>query len=260
MTSPNPADPRATAIARARLNLGKLTGYPGTEPESVEEAIRLQDSIVELLDDEVIGWKIGCTSETARKALGADGPFFGPLLASRRYENGASVDTGAQALRIVESEVAVTVSRDFSPRDKEYSAGDVLEGIGTVHPSLEIIDRRLPGGLDQGLFWNIADGGVNDAVVLGHGMGQMKADDFARIEVSIAVNGVTRSTGAGSDALGGAHLALHWLVNEFRKRKRTLRAGETVTTGLTTGIFSVNPGDHVRAEFTPLGFLEATIK
>ncbi len=88
----------------------------------------------------------------------------------------------------------------------------------------------------------------------------MGADDFARIEVSVAVNGITRSTGVGSNALGGAHLALHWLVNEFRSRQRTLKAGETVTTGLTTEIFTVNPGDHVRAEFSALGFLEATIK
>ena len=212
-----------------------------------------------MLGDEVVGWKIGCTSETAQKALGADGPFFGPLLKGRRYENGAIVKTGAAALRIVEAEIAVTLGRDFSPRDEEYSTEEVMEGISTVHPSLEIIDRRLPGGLDQGLFWNVADGGVNDAVVLGSGSGPMEADDYAQIAVSVAVNGNQRSTGVGSNALGGAHLAVLWLANEFRRRNRTLRSGQVVTTGLTTEIFTVAPGEHVRAEFTTLGVLEATV-
>ncbi len=254
------ADPRAPAIAEARLNLGKLTDYPGPEPTTIDEAIDLQERIVDLLHDDVVGWKIGCTSEAAQKALGADGPFFGPLLRGRRYENGAIVETGAAALRIVEAEVAVTVGRDFLPRDEEYSIADVMEGISTVHPSLEIIDRRLPGGLDQGLFWNVADGGVNDAVVLGPGSGAMEAEDYAQISISVAVNGNQRSKGVGSNALGGAHLAVLWLVNEFRKRNRMLRSGQVVTTGLTTEIFTVDPGDHIRAEFTTLGVLEATVK
>ena len=259
MTPFESSDARASAIAQARRSLSKLTDYPGPEPKSIDEAIDLQVHIVDLLDDEIVGWKIGCTSETAQKALGADAPFFGPLLAGRRYENGASVTTGTQALRIVEAEVAVTVNRDFSPRSDDYSIAEVLDGIGTVHPSLEIIDRRLPGGLDQGLYWNVADGGVNDAVVLGSGSGPINADDYARIEVSVAVNGVQRSTGIGANALGGAHNALHWLVNEFRRRNRTLRSGETVTTGPTTEIFTVSPGDHVHAEFTTLGVLEANV-
>lgn len=256
----NDVDPRASAIADTRHHLAKLREYPGEAPKDLDEAIAIQDDVIRTLGETVCGWKIGCTSEVAQKALGADGPFFGPLIQSRRFESGAVVRTGPDALRVIEAEVALTLSRALSPREEAYSLNDVLAAVSHVHASLEIIDRRLPGGLDQGLTWNIADCGVNDAIVLGAGLPPLTPDDFVNLTVDVHVNGAHRTSGTGATALGGAHHALTWLANDFNKRGRTLKAGDTITTGLITEIFMAEPGDEIVANYSSLGTLKVTIQ
>lgn len=253
-------DPRAAAIADARRRNIKLAEYPGVAPLELDEAVAIQADVIKALGETVRGWKIGCTSEVAQKALGADGPFFGPILNSRCFDNGAIVSTGPNALRIIEAEVALTLAHDIHPRNNPYSLDEVLAAIGHVHAALEIVNRRLPGGLDQGLNWNIADCGVNDAIVLGDGMLPLDRDEFANVTVSVLVNGTKRTSGTGRTALGGAHHALHWLVNEFSQREMTLRAGDIISTGLITEIIMADIGDQITAEYAQLGSLNATIE
>ena len=252
-------DQRGAALAKARIDGTKLADYPGTAPATVDEALEVQDRMVAGLGDKVVGWKIGCTSDVAQAMLGADGPFFGPVIASRCFDSGATVVTGPSAMRIVESEVALRMARPLGPRDTNYSVAEVMAAVASVHPAIELVDRRAPGGLAEGLTWNIADCGVNDAFVLGPGVTDVAAIDFPRIAATVTVNGQQRSTGTGSNALGGADRALTWLANDFRKRGRTLEAGQVVTTGLITEIFTANPGDRVETVFAGLGTVSVVI-
>jgi 2-keto-4-pentenoate hydratase len=252
-------DERAAALARARIDNVRLAEYPGAAPATIDEALEIQDAMVAWLGDTVVGWKIGCTSDVAQKALGADGPFFGPIIATRCFDSGATVATAPTALRIVESEVALKLARPLGPRDAEYGIAEVLAAVGSVHPALELVNRRAPGGLAEGLTWNIADCGVNDAFILGPGVTDIAAIDFSGLTATVEVNGRLRSSGTGSNALGGADRALTWLVNDFRTRGRTLAAGAVVTTGLITEIFTASPGDRVEAVFEGLGTVSVVI-
>lgn len=202
---------------------GETRGVPGAAPTTIDEALEIQDAMIACLGDRVAGWKIGCTSAAAQKMLGADGPFFGPIIASRCFDSGATVATAPSALRIVESEVALKLDRSLPPRDTDYDLTEVMSTVGSVHPAIELVNRRAPGGLAEGLTWNIADCGVNDAFVLGPGVTDIGAIDFPGIAASVAVNGQPKSSGTGCNALGGADRALTWLVNDFRKRGRTPR-------------------------------------
>jgi len=121
------------------------------------------------------------------------------------------------------------------------------------------VNRRAPGGLVEGLTWNIADCGVNDAFILGPGAADIAAIDFSGLVATVEVNGSPRSSGTGSSALGGADRALTWLVNEFRRRGRTLAAGQVVTTGLITEIFTADPGDRVESTFEGIGKVSVVI-
>lgn len=252
-------DGRGAALARARLDQVKLSAYPGPSPATTEEALEVQDAMVAVLGETVTGWKIGCTSAVAQKALGAEGPFFGAMVASRCFDSGATVKTAPSALRILESEVALKLARSLEPREREYDITEVMAAVASVHPAFELVDRRAPGGLDQGLNWNIADCGVNDAFILGPGITDVAGVDFSGLAATVEVNGRMRSSGHGGNALGGADRALAWLVNDFRKRGRTLAAGQVVSTGLITEIFTAEPGDRVEARFDGLGTVAVVI-
>jgi 2-keto-4-pentenoate hydratase len=253
------ADERGAALARARIDRVKLAEYPGAAPATIDEALEVQDAMVACLGDMVVGWKIGCTSAVAQKALGADGPFFGPIIATRCFDGGATVETAPSAMRIVESEVALKLARALGPRDEDYDVTEVMAAVGSVHPAIELVNRRAPGGLVEGLTWNIADCGVNDAFILGPGAADIAAIDFSGLVATVEVNGSPRSSGTGSSALGGADRALTWLVNEFRRRGRTLAAGQVVTTGLITEIFTADPGDRVESTFEGIGKVSVVI-
>lgn len=248
----------AKIIANARLRGEKLDTYPCATPANLEEALALQDAVMACLGGTIAGWKIGCTNLAAQAALNTDGPFFGPVPASRLFTSGTKITTGREALRVVEAEVALKLKHDLPPQPNGYSFHSVGEAIGSVHPALELVNRRLPGGLGDGVNWNIADGGLNDTLVLGAGTFDLPLELLPGIEITTMVNGELASSGLGENALGGAQHALHWIANMFSRLGRTLQAGNVVTTGLTTAIVVVNPGDTFEARFSELGSVSAT--
>ena len=115
----------------------------------------------------------------------------------------------------------------------------------------------MPGGFADPLAWFIADGALNDALVLGAPVEPLVRTAYAGIPVTVMVNGKPTTEGSGAMALGGPELALAWLANHFSARGLTLAAGHVVSTGVVTGLFSANPGDVVQAEFGPLGQVTA---
>lgn len=247
----------AKIIAKARLDGGKLNDYPCRAPAGTDEAIALQDAVMAEFGGEIAGWKIGCTNPAAQKALNTDQPFFGPVPTSRLFQTGAEIKIAPNTLGVVEAEVALKLNRDLPPKPGDYTLSQVCDAVDCAFPALELVDRRLPGGLADGVNWNIADGGLNDALVLGGGTFDLPLEMLPSLEITALINDKIVSTGVGENALGGAQFALQWIANTFSNLGRTLRAGDVITTGLTTDIVTVNPGDLFEAKFSELGSVRA---
>ncbi len=241
------------ALAQARLSGEKLTEYPGAKPKDTAEAFAIQCAVRDRLGWQPAGWKIGCTSVKAQAALKSPTPIMGPVYKERLFRSGAKVETLASNFRTTEPEIAFTLARDLAPRGRPYTVDDVLAAVATVHPSIEIVNPRLPGGFDDSVDWYVADGSLNHALVLGEGVAPLARDDYAAIEVRVAVNGVEKYTGIGANALGGPEKALTWLANELLARDHHLKAGDVVTTGVITDVFETMPGDEVKASYTRIG-------
>jgi 2-keto-4-pentenoate hydratase len=160
------SDALAQTLADARVRGLKLGDYPGPAPESEEASFALQCRAARLTGWRQTGWKIGCTSEMAQKMLNTDSPFPGPVYAERTIEDGGVVSFADKALRLVEPEIAFTMARDLPPRGEAWTPEEAVAAAASVHLSLELVNRRLPGGLEDGNMWNIADGGCNDAFVV----------------------------------------------------------------------------------------------
>jgi 2-keto-4-pentenoate hydratase len=241
------------ALIAARKSGEKISEYPGPMPATMEKAFAIQCAVRDRLGWRQAGWKIGCTSEKAQKALKADGPFPGPLYAERLYKSGSLVQTLASNSRTTEPEIAFAMAHDLPPRGRDYPVDEVLAAVASVHPAIEIVNPRLPRGFDDAVEWYVADGGLNHALVLGEGVGPLPRADYAAILVEVKINGRKRYSGIGANALGGPEIALTWLVNHLIARQHCLKAGDVVTTGVITEVFESALGDEVSAEFTKLG-------
>jgi 2-keto-4-pentenoate hydratase len=241
------------ALRNGRLSGEKLASYPGPTPKDMAEAFAIQSAVRTSIGWKHAGWKIGCTSTRAQIALQTDGPFPGPVYAERLFTSGAHIQTLATNSRTTEPEIAFTLARDLPKRDKEWTVAEVIAAVKSVHPSIEIVNPRLPKGFSDVVEWYVADGGLNHALVLGPGVSPLPVGDYAKITNRISINGQSKYTGIGVNALGGPDIALTWLANDLIKQGLHLRAGDVVTTGVITEVFNTNIGDLVEAAYDPIG-------
>ena len=241
------------ALREARISGEKLGSYPGPTPNNMAAAFAIQSKVRTSIGWTHTGWKIGCTSERAQKALKTDGPFPGPLYREQLFPSGAHVQTLASNSRTTEPEIAFTMAKDLPKRNKLWSVDEVLTAVATVHPSIEIVNPRLPKGFNDVVEWYVADGGLNHALVLGPGVKPPKRADFAKITNRVSINGKSLYSGVGANALGGPELALTWLANDLIAKGLFLRNGDVVTTGVITEVFDTSRGDLVEATYDLIG-------
>jgi 2-keto-4-pentenoate hydratase len=249
----------ARVLAEGRRAGEKLDAYPGPKPATSSEAFAIQTAARGMLGWRHRGWKVGCTSEIAQKALGTDGPFPGPLYGERLFVSGDFVPTKPSNWRVTEPEIAFTMASDLPARERPYGIDEVLAAVASVHPAIEIVNPRLPNGFADPIEWYIADGGLSDALVLGPGIPPLKRSDYAKIKAEAKINNKMISRGVGANALGGPELVLTWLANHLIDRGSHLKSGDVVTTGVITEVFTSKLGDEVTAAFEHLGSVMARL-
>lgn len=248
----------AKTLADARLNDIRLDEPPRPDPQNAEEAYALQEAVTKELGFEVIGWKVGATNPVAQSALGANEPFVGPIYRERTFENSAELETAADALRIPEAEFALMLKADLPARSAAYGAGEVAAAVGSIHPAIEVVNKRLAGNFGDHVNRVIADGGANHAFIYGKGTEIFNPADLAGHAVTVTVNGMDKAAGSGSNVMGSPFNVLAWLANHMSKRGLGLKAGQWVSTGLTTDVFQVRRGDTVVADFGSFGTVSVT--
>ena len=252
----------AHLLAHARINMQRMPHLGAFRPHTEEDGYHIQRELVRHLcvhfGGDVIGYKIACTNELARKLLNADHPFFGHLLAGTTHASGATLDPSQFFMRVMESEFAFQMARDLSPAAAPHTREQVADAVGGVLPGIEIVDSRYDSWTEVGVPSLIADNDCHGAWVRGSLIKDWRAIDLAAQQVKLLVNGEIKGTGTGEAVLGHPLNALHWLVNAMNQRGMTLKAGQYVTTGVTTDIYMAQPGDQVQADFGAVGAVEVS--
>lgn len=241
------------AFADARRSEQHLASLPEATPPDLDRAFRLQTAITRELGWTQIGWKIGCSSERAQKALNATGPFPGTMFSNRLYKSGDHVPTIASNMRVVEPEVAFTMAKSLPPRGAAYSRDEVHGAVASVHAGIEIVNPRTPHRFADPVPWFIVDGGLNEAMVMGEARKPLDRGAYASFKGAVTWNGKAMTGGVGGNALGGADLALTWLANHLCDQGAMLKEGDIITTGVITEFFSANLGDRIETNFEGLG-------
>jgi len=170
-----------------------------------------------------------------------------------------SLPAGDFSMRIIESEFAFQFARDLPPSNHQLGREEIADALAGVLPGIELVDSRFTSWTSVGLPSLIADNACHGAWIKGALSRDWRELDLAAQAVTLSVNGAVMQRGAGSAVLGHPLNALEWLVHRLHARGIGLTAGEYVTTGVTTDIYDAQPGDHLRADFGPVGSVDLTL-
>ena len=252
-------------LAQARINHKRLPELPvAIRPKTPGEAYGVQDALVDQwlahYGGGVIGYKVACTNVTAQRQLNVDAPFCGRLLSAFFFEsssgNPARVDASKFFMRVVEAEFAFEMAHDLPPAATPRSRQEIAAVVKGVLPGIEIVDSRFDDWTTIGAPSLIADNACNAAWVKGRLLTDWQSIDLAAQAVRVTVNGKVLREGAGSNVLGHPLNALEWLVNSLSARGLGLKAGQFVTTGVTTEVYMAERGDRITADFGPVGSVD----
>lgn len=211
-------------------------------------AVAVQRELLAALGEPIAGWKIGATTAKAQAIMQASGPFYGPVLRSRVWADGASVAL-PPGFRGFECEFALRIGADLPVRAGGYARDQLAIAIDAVVPAIELVATRQEiEGMGNGrLAW--ADLGFNHGLVLGAPVMPPPLDALADALVIARVGGDEVGRGTGAEVLGHPLEALSWLT----RQGVALAAGDLVSTGTCTGIAKLAPGETGEGDFGPLG-------
>ena len=226
-------------------------------PRTRDEGYAIQACLERRSAFPVSGWKIAATSTAGQAHIAVDGPLAGRLLREHVFEDGSRLRFGNNLMRVAEAEFAFRVAVDFPPRASRYAVDEVVAGVATLHPSIEIPDSRYSDFTVAGAAQLVADNACAHDFVLG----AASPDSWRSIDLAAhrvmgsVVRGAGRleREGLGANVLGDPREALAWLVNELSQLNLTLRAGQVVTTGTCLIPLPIAPGDRVTCDFGALG-------
>jgi 2-keto-4-pentenoate hydratase len=255
----------STLLAQARTQLQRLPDLPASvRPAFPDAAYQVQSDLIPQLlahfGGTTIGYKIACTNEIAQRQLHVDSPFFGRLLSATTHDNPATIRSAEYFMRVMEAEFAFKMAHDLPPAAQPYTRDQVADAVEGVLPGIEVVDSRFDSWTTVGTPSLIADNACHAAWIRGPLVTNWRAIDLSAQKVRLIINGQLKDEGSGAAVLGHPLNALTWLANALNARGLGLRAGDYITTGVTTDIYLAGPGDHVTADFGPVGVVELSIQ
>lgn len=249
MTSRDRLTELADMLADARRQGRQLDGLASElVPPDADTAYRVNAMVAERLGWEPLGWKIAGTTQDVRTRLGIDTPIYGRTFRRFAVDSPAVLQVADLLSPLIECEFFVTLAQDLPHRDREWTMPEVVAAIGQVNAGIEVAECRFPNRALPPLPGILADGSASGRYVFGDVIPDWQSG-LADMAVTLETDGTTHCEGKGSDVMGDPLRPLLWLAEERRRHGDGLRAGETISTGSTTGMLPVRSIRDVRVRF-----------
>jgi 2-keto-4-pentenoate hydratase len=253
---------RVNRAARAILE-ARRTGVPlerlaqDDQPQSVDEGYAIQRAVTAGWPDQIAGWKVGATSKEVQALLGTAEPVYAPVFKRSVFRSPATIPAQNFHHRFLESEFVFKFGKDIAARQAPYSRDEIIDAIEALCPGFEIISPRFRSLTGHHVFTVVADAVANGGAVLGEMGRDWRRIDLPAQAVVLAIGGAERQRGSGAMALGHPLNVLDWFVNVLSRDGGSIEAGQFVMTGTVTGVHAPDPGETAKADFGPLGVVEA---
>jgi 2-keto-4-pentenoate hydratase len=247
-------------LLKARADHKTIPCLPSKQhPKDLLEAYKFQEMLVQRLPENAggtIGYKVACTNKLAQDLLSVNEPFYGRLLSQTSFLDGAQLASRNFFFRCIEAEFSFEIAEDLPMRAVE--PGEISTYVQSILPSIEIVDSRFVDWLKIDAHSHIVDNACHGAWVRGKACTDWRHLDLATEQVKLIVNGQIKREGSGEAVLGNPLNVLAWLANSLYKNGTQLKAGEFVSTGITTDVYFAEAKDKIRADFGAIGQVEVS--
>lgn len=259
---PTPADAarQAAELIWAHWQSGQVlrTLPEHCRPQTVAQGYAAQAQLAAISGRTVVGWKIAATSSKGQAHIQVGGPLAGRLLSGQVFQDGATIPSAGNRMRVAEPEFAFVMGQDLPPQTAPYSTAQVMQAVAALHTAIEVPDSRLSPFTEAGQAQLLADNACARHFVLGPAAHEVwRTRDLsqhkvhARVERQAKLQGT--GEGIGAQVLGDPRIALTWLANQLSGLGITLAQGQVVTTGTCMTPLDIEPGDAVMADYGDLG-------
>lgn len=234
---------QAAELFVAARRTGKLLDElpDACRPQTLEDALAIQDATVAALGERVAGWKAAIVDGRAVR---------GAIMASRVFESGARVKAATVPLLGIEAEIAFRFERDLPAGKHSYQ--DVAAAV-SAFAAIEIVDSRFRSHTAVSAQERNADFVTNGGFVRGPSDSAWRTLDLTNIAVTLTIGGQDVVKQNGGHAAGDPLLPAVALVNNL---PGGIKAGQFITTGTYTGMTFAKVGQTVVAEFAGFGAVE----
>jgi 2-keto-4-pentenoate hydratase len=249
-------DAETVAIARrlvaARTSGTPLGAFPGRLPPDLATAYAAQEVAIELWPDAIAGWKVGLIGRDLVSAFGQDrlaGPIFRRSVRRSLPGQPTRFPVFVGGFAAVEAEFLLLLGRDAPPGKVDWTRGEALDYVESVHVGVETAGSPLAtiNGLGPGAI--VADFGNNAGLIVGPPLAGWRTRPVEDWRVESFVDGASVGRGHGGVAPGGPFESLRFLLELNARRARPLQAGDWVSTGAITGIHEIEAGGTARISF-----------
>jgi 2-keto-4-pentenoate hydratase len=222
-------------------------------PRSLAEAAAVQDEMSGMIEEPIVGWKVG----------GAPGPLVGRIFASVLYASPALLPPGRFAKAGLECELGFRLQADLPPRAGAYGREEVADA-ATLVLCVEITASRFVDGPhtardDRELFMIVADLAAQGGLVLGPEIDNWRDLDLLSISVDLRIDDGPSQPLTPRENRHDPLDVLVWLTNELSIRGIGLTAGQVVCTGSATVSQPFAPGSTAVARYGALGEIRVVI-
>ena len=232
-----------------------VDGLPGDcRPADLAAGYAVQAAMTRLSGQRPVGYKIAASSAAGQQHLKITHPVYGRLYDSQMVADGGRAAWIDHPMSMAELEFAFEIAETVPVRAAPYEWPELSDFVAAMHIGIELPGSRFMDPAAAGIAQIVADNACAGYYTKGPRTSAGWRDaDLAGHRVKMRVNGVEKTTGVGSDALGDPRLSLAWLVNELSRNGIALAAGQLVTTGVCGQPVPVFRGDEVTGDFGCFG-------
>lgn len=247
-------DNTSRQFVQARLAGRSLASYPGTVPPDLLTAYRIQDVAIDAWPDAPCGWKVARIGPQWQVQY-AEERLIGPVFARNVHVVGtgdvATCPIFEGGFAAVEAEIGVYVGADAAVDKIDWTPEQAAQLVGKVCIGVEVASSPLATLNDLGPGAVISDFGNNWGVIAGAEIGDWRTRT-EELAVETFIDG--QSAGRGKIAIPATPLAaLAFALNKAAQRKRPLRKGDYISTGMITGVHDIRIGQESRLSFGEYG-------
>jgi 2-keto-4-pentenoate hydratase len=231
--TPEPAARLLAEVWRGKQQIAELP--QAVRPADIGQGYDIQDRLIELLGQPVVGWKLGVGSAKLKQQSGVGRSIAGRVLGNRRYEPGATVRLSFAAPLTIEFEIAFVLGQDVDHR----SSGDPKNAIAETRVTFELVMARFIDRRSVGWPSFAADDSGFEALIVGEKIDERQIPELLSSLV-LSVDGQERARAATGDDATDPYSALADLFEIARERRMVLPKGSIISTGSASMPFAVS--------------------